>query len=502
MTISKAQDLNQSNQKSNNHTKRFFSLITILIVTLLALAILLVLYGGYEQRRNIDKTNEDALNYLVRSIANQNQAQVNSSKSYMSVLSNSSVIRNNNLEACSNYMKQQLKLQPQYTSLSVVQTNGNVVCSSADLSTSVNLSDRGFFQQTIKDKNFSVGSFQIGRLTGVPVLPFGYPVLDENGKLLSVLVAGLDLGWLNDSVAKLELPEGSELMVVDNAGVVLASTNNTQELVGKSAMDISVIKKNIGSSRSAVESSTGLDGIKRLYVIQPFGSDNKSYVVLGLPTGSLLAQSISNTIRTIIGLIVIAVLALAGIWIITRKKLLKPLQMSDEQVKLLRKQTENRYFKLMEEAPDPILTVDTKGVITDANKVGLELSGLTREQIVGHSFLKMTKLITPASLLVASKHFAEMLKGKKSDSGYEVTLVTKGNVKRQYNVNTTEIREGDTLVGYQVILRDVTAMVNEQEALKKQKEELQRLNDAMNDREVKMIELKQENDRLRKQLEK
>jgi hypothetical protein len=114
----------------------------------------------------------------------------------------------------------------------------------------------------------------------------------------------------------------------------------------------------------------------------------------------------------------------------------------------------------------------------------------------------MTKLVTPASLLVASKHFGEMLKGKKSDSGYEITLVTKGNVKRQYDVHTTEIREGDTIVGYQVILRDVTARVLEQETLKKQKEDLQRLNDAMNDREIKMIELKQENEKLRKQLKK
>lgn len=502
MTSSTIQDPDKLNNNSNVQAKRFFALITLLIAFLLVLAVLLISFGWFEQRRAINKTNEEALNYLVRSIASQNQAQINSTKSYMSVLANDPSIRISNSDVCSNFMKQQLKLQPQFTSLSVAQSNGNVTCSSADQKTPVNLADRNFFQQTIKDKNFSVGSFQIGRLTNVPVLPFGYPVLDGNGRLLSVLVAGLDLGWLNDSVAKLELPEGSELMVVDKDGVVLATTNNPKEYVGKSTRDVSVIKDNIGGNRSAVESSKGLDGINRLYVIQPFGSDNSSYIVLGIPSGSLLAQSISNTIRTIIGLILIALLGLAGIWFISRKKLLKPLQMSDEQLQLLKKQTESRYFKLIDNAPDPILTIDTKGVITDSNKVGLELSGLKRDEIVGHSFLKMTKLITPASLLVASKHFAEMLKGKKSDSGYEVTLVTKGNVKRQFDVHTTEIREGSTIVGYQVILRDVTNRVLEQEELKKQKEELQRVNDAMNDREIKMIELKQENEKLRKQLKK
>lgn len=502
MTSSIAQDPNQINKKTDKNSSRFFSLITLLTVFLLVLAVLLVTYGWYEQQKSISKANAEALSYLVRSVATQNQSQVNNTRSFMSVLANNPSVRSSNPEVCSSFMKQQLKLQPQYTSLSVAQPNGVVSCSSADLANQVNLSDRNYFQQTIKDKEFSVGSFQIGRITNVPVLPFGYPILDDSGRTLSVLVSGLDLGWLNDSVAKLELPEGSELMVVDNNGIILASTNKPKDNVGKSAADVSVIKDNIGSNRSSVQTSIGLDGVKRLYVIQPFGSDNKSYIVLGIPSSSLIVQSATITVRTIIGLIVIAIMALAGIWIISRKKLLKPLQMSDEQVQLLKKQTENRYFRLIEDAPDPILTVDAKGVITEANKVGLELSGLKREEIVGHSFLKMTKLVTPESLLVASKHFAEMLKGKKSDSGYEITLVTKGNVKRQYDVHTTEIREGDKIVGYQVILRDVTARVLEQETLKKQKEDLQRLNDAMNDREIKMIELKQENEKLRKQLKK
>ncbi len=502
MTSSTAQDPNQINKKADKNISRFFSLITLLTFFLLILAVLLVTYGWYEQQKSIGKANAEALNYLARSVASQNQSQVNNTRSFMAVLANNPSVRSSSPGVCSSFMKQQLKLQPQYTSLSVAQPNGVVSCSSADLANQVNLSDRNYFQQTIKDKEFSVGSFQIGRITNVPVLPFGYPILDDSGRTLSVLVSGLDLGWLNDSVAKLELPEGSELMVVDNNGIILASTNKPKDNVGKSAADVSVVKDNIGSNRSSVQTSIGLDGVKRLYVIQPFGSDNKSYIVLGIPSSSLIVQSATITVRTIIGLIVIAIMALAGIWIISRKKLLKPLKMSDEQVQLLKKQTENRYFRLIEDAPDPILTVDTKGVITEANKVGLELSGLNREEIVGHSFLKMTKLVTPASLLVASKHFAEMLKGKKSDSGYEITLVTKGNVKRQYDVHTTEIREGDTIVGYQVILRDVTARVLEQETLKKQKEELQRLNDAMNDREIKMIELKQENEKLRKQLKK
>lgn len=500
MTSSKDQSLNESSHEAKRKAGKFFALISILVACLFVLALLLVTYGWYEQRKLIDHTNEEALNYLARSIASQNQSLVNSTKSFMSVLANSPSARSSNSSSCSSFLQQQLKLQPQYTSLSVVAANGNVVCSSVDLTTPVNLSDRGFFQQAIKDKNFSVGSFQVGRLTGVPVLPFGYPVLDENGRLLSVLVAGLDLGWLNDTVAKLELPEGSELMVVDNSGVVLATTNNPKQFVGKSANDVVIVKDNVGSSRSNVAYSTGLDGHKRLYVIQPFGSDNESYIVLGIPSNELLAQSASNVVRTIIGLIVIAAIALAGTWFISRKKLLKPLQMSNEQVKILRRQTENRYYKMVEDAPDPILTIDTKGIVTEANKVAMELSGLKREQLVGHSFLKMTKLITPASLMVAGKHFSEMRKGKKTDFGYEVTLITKGNIKRQYDVHTTEIRDGNELVGYQVILRDVTTRVSEQEKLEQQKEELQRLNEAMNDREVKMVELKQENEKLKKLL--
>jgi hypothetical protein len=314
MTSSIAKDPNQINKKTDKNTSRFFSLITLLTVFLLVLAVLLVTYGWYEQQRTISKANAEALSYLVRSVAAQNQSQVNNTRSFMSVLANNPSVRSSNPEVCSSFMKQQLKLQPQYSSLSVAQPNGVVSCSSADLVNQVNLSDRNFFQQTIKDKGFSVGSFQIGRITNVPVLPFGYPILDDSGRTLSVLVSGLDLGWLNDSVAKLELPEGSELMVVDNNGIILASTNKPKDNVGKSAADISVVKDNIGSNRSSVQTSIGLDGVKRLYVIQPFGSDNKSYIVFGMPSSSLIVQSTTITVRTIIGLIVIAIMSLAGIW--------------------------------------------------------------------------------------------------------------------------------------------------------------------------------------------
>src|SRR3990172_2023975 len=86
-----------------------------------------------------------------------------------------------------------LKNTTQYTSFVVCRPDGQVVASSVPVTTALNFSDRSYFREVLKNKSFSIGQFVVGRITGKPIVVFGYPVLDRQGKVTAVLLASLDL---------------------------------------------------------------------------------------------------------------------------------------------------------------------------------------------------------------------------------------------------------------------------------------------------------------------
>ena len=47
-------------------------------------------------------------------------------------------------------------------------------------------------------------------------------MVDDAGRVVSVLAAGLDVTWLNQVAATAQLPPGAVLFLVDRHGVVLA----------------------------------------------------------------------------------------------------------------------------------------------------------------------------------------------------------------------------------------------------------------------------------------
>ena len=45
----------------------------------------------------------------------------------------------------------------------------------------VYVGDRVYFRRALETRDFAIGEYQIGRITGKATLNFGYPVLDDAG---------------------------------------------------------------------------------------------------------------------------------------------------------------------------------------------------------------------------------------------------------------------------------------------------------------------------------
>jgi HAMP domain-containing protein len=184
-----------------------------------------------------------------------------------------------------------------------------VFCSADPTNRSVNLGDRPYFQRVVQTRRFSTGDFQVGR----PSLNFAYPVLDEQEQLRRVLFASLKLSLLSDAVAKIPLPAGGTVMIIDRIGNVLACHPEPDKWVGKALSATPVVQRILGQKEGVFE-MPGLDGAPRLHAVTAIsdGETPSMFVSVGIPLAVSFARANEALVRNFLVLALVAVVALAA----------------------------------------------------------------------------------------------------------------------------------------------------------------------------------------------
>jgi PAS domain S-box-containing protein len=123
-------------------------------------------------------------------------------------------------------------------------------------------------------------------------------------------------------------------------------------------------------------------------------------------------------------------------------------------------QSESRYRNLFETATDAIFTLDKRAVFTSANLATCQITGYSREELLGRSVLG---LLEEEELAMVKTHFKEALAG--AAQRYECHFYRKTGDRRVASVTNTPILRGNTVVGVLAIVRDLTAERAREEAL-------------------------------------
>jgi signal transduction histidine kinase len=178
--------------------------------------------------------------------------------------------------------------------------------------------DRVFFQQALETRRFAIGDYQIGRITRKATINFGYPVLDDAGRVRAVVFSALDLAWLGQMAARAELPPGSMLTVIDRNGTVLAHYPDPAPRLGQPMPESSVVRTILAQRGHGVVEAPGVDGIPRLFAFAPFGHAaplEDAYVSVGVPRAVAFAHADRMLARKLIALGIVTALALVAAWI-------------------------------------------------------------------------------------------------------------------------------------------------------------------------------------------
>ncbi len=306
----------------------FSSLRTrLLLLVLLAAtpALGLTLYTAAEQRRlSALEIHQRALQ-LVRLAASDQKEMVSQARQLLHVLVRLPAVADRSL--CNGIFADLLQQHPRYANLGVARPDGHVFCSGIPLTQPITVSDRAWFRRTLQSRDFTIGGYQISRITGKASVNFSYPVLDASTNVRAVVFAALDLTWLNKLAAEAQLPPGSTLSILDHQGIVLARYPDPERWVGRSVPDAPVFEAirtqeadgtRLHHRANNIVEAADLDGTPLLFAFTSLDdpANNKDvYVSIGIPRTIAFAEADRLLMRNLAALGLVTALALAAAWV-------------------------------------------------------------------------------------------------------------------------------------------------------------------------------------------
>ena len=139
--------------------------------------------------------------------------------------------------------------------------------------------------------------------------------------------------------------------------------------------------------------------------------------------------------------------------------------------------SEKRYRTLIELAPDPIIIIDTRGVILEANSALMTKSGFTKKEIVNIPFSE-APFLPEGSASLSMERFRLLLDGKLK-SPYEVSWIAKDGTTLNWEIRISAVKENDETIAFQSIARDITRRKEMEEELQMKNQQLEQKNIAL-----------------------
>ncbi|HUW14753.1 MAG TPA: cache domain-containing protein, partial [Anaerolineae bacterium] len=301
--------------------------IRLLILVLLAVGpmLALVLYSYSQQMRAATAEAQANALRLARLAANDQDRLTEGARQLLVVLAQLPSVQSQDAAACSSFLADLLKEYPLYENLGAANLDGDVFCSAVPSATRPNISDRAVFQIALQTRDFVVGDYIVARITGRPALGTAYPVLDQVGQPRGVVVAGIDLKWLDSFVAQAQLPAGSSLSIVDSAGIFLTRYPDPERWRGTALPDSHM--QPLRARSELVYEAEGIDGVQRLYgttrlCCLPAGD---VFVRVGIPAAVVHADAQQLLMGNLATLGLASLLVFGAAWGGTRFFLLRPL---------------------------------------------------------------------------------------------------------------------------------------------------------------------------------
>ena len=297
-------------------------LLLVALATLPAFA--LSWYTGWENRqRQREAVARDTV-ALARIVANDQERVIDGTRQILADLAAIPEVRTGEPQRSRAIFSILTKLYSGYSSFLVLDPAGHILVSLPSAAHPVNFSDQPWFERALTTRAFALGDYQVGQVTGKRVVVAAWPVVDETGRVVSVLAAGLDVTWLNQIAATAQLPPGAVLVLVDRRGVVVARYPETAGALGRGLAERALIDRMQQQGEGTVELADG-DAGSRVYAFTPVGGrvETGLRMAIGVPREVAFGAVDRLQTRHVLALLMVMVLTLTAAWFAAERFVLR-----------------------------------------------------------------------------------------------------------------------------------------------------------------------------------
>ncbi len=286
--------------------------------------LILAVYSGIVQRDAAERSEQQELRLIAELTAKRPELIIESVHQLLFAIGGQVDNLLSDRQNCHRYFH---RLLPEggglYWSMGLIQPNGDIFCSSivSKSRDPINVKDRSYFGMAAATGKFSVGEYQVGRLTGSAGINFAYPVLDANGRLQAVAFAGLNMDtFIEQGESRREGLRRSlsrVATILDRNSVVLAQHPMVNATVGEKYPNPRVVEA-LSIPGNTLFTTTDLAGESRLYAAENAGINPDGVaplrVIVSTPSQKIFAEADQNLLRTTLGILGITILLVVIAW--------------------------------------------------------------------------------------------------------------------------------------------------------------------------------------------
>lgn len=301
-------------------------LLAVVLVSLLPTSLLFAIYAN-DQREIAEKRAREDLRVRLRLRVQVMDTLLEQARATLVALANQESTKQGRWRELDETVELLASTHKEYLNVGVASRDGAVRAMSLDDAPEVDVSDKRWFLRTIRSGQLSVGDYQVGRKTKVPVMVVGYPIRNSDGRINGAAFITFPVSLLRNRASEIQVGREDVLFILDSDGRVLVRLPEDPRFSGRRPKDSELVHAVLrGKEGEGV--LRGLDGVRRYYRYDQAAREvqGRLFLVVGFDPKVAYAKVWRGELVAMLNLGVVALFALVLAYTVAGQSIVAPVE--------------------------------------------------------------------------------------------------------------------------------------------------------------------------------
>jgi diguanylate cyclase (GGDEF)-like protein len=227
-------------------------------------------------------------------------------------------------QGCASYLDGFTKDIQWVRSLSVINAEGRIICSTWLGALGLDVSDRAYFRDAMQSRHFVLSDYLVTRTRKEPTIMAAYPAETKNSEKILV-IAPVDLEWMARMASTVGRRAGITVSLIDGKGTIIARHPDAGNDVGLTPADHPLIGAMRGHSAGSL-TAPDFDGTRRIFAFVPVPW-SQAHLAVGLDEAEVLHRIDQQIYLAYAQLAFFGLLTLLAAWLVGERLVVAPIRL-------------------------------------------------------------------------------------------------------------------------------------------------------------------------------